>query len=154
MFALTTLRRTLRLTALSLALTATAACGDDELPEPEPEIARVVFSINGTQAFTVNDAGVVTSGSTSIPLGVHQITAAAYDEGGAVVEEVANGIFELRGTSSNATVLEFTKGNGMLTGTLNAKQAGTAAVSFQLFHLEEGHGDWGFFPIQFTVAGT
>lgn len=153
MFASTAIRRTLRLTALSLALTATAACDRDELPEPEPEIARVVFSINGS-SFTVNDAGVVTNGSTSIRVGAHQITAVAYDDRGVVIDEVANGIFELRGTSTNTAILEFTKGNAMLTGTLRAKAAGSAAVSFGLWHLEENHEDWGPFAINFTVTAS
>lgn len=146
--------RAMRLAGLSLALTVTAACGDDELPPPEPEIAVVVFRINGAEAFRVNDAGVVTSGSTSIPVGTHQISAAAFDEAGNPVDEVTSGVFELRGTNSNAAVLEFTKGNALLTGTLAAKQVGTASVAMTLWHIEEGHGDWGPFTIPFTVTGT
>lgn len=152
MIASITQLRIARLSALVLALAVTAACGNDELPEPEPEIAEVVFRIDGAVAFTVNGAGVVTSGSTAIPLGVHQLRAAAFDEDGNPVDEVADGIFELRGTNVNPATLEFTKGNGLLTGSLNAKQGGSASVRLELWHLEEDHEDWGPFTVQFIVT--
>lgn len=152
MAASNTLLRASRLTALALALGVATACGEDELPDPEPEIAEVVFSLNGNEAFRVNAAGVVTSGNTAIPVGTHQLRAAAFDEDGNAVDEVVDGTFELRGTNLNAAILEFTKGNALLTGSLNAKQAGAASVSVQLWHIEEGHGDWGPFTIQFTVT--
>lgn len=144
--------RAIRLTALALALTGTAACGDNELPDPEPEIAEVVFSIDGVAAFTVSSAGAVTSGSTAIPVGVHQLRAAAFDEDGNAVDEVADGIFELRGANVNPATLEFTKGNALLTGSLNAKQGGSASVRLELWHLEEDHEDWGPFTVQFIVT--
>lgn len=152
MVASTPRHRTLRVAALALALSVTAACGNDELPDPEPGIAEVVFSIDGTVAFTVNDAGAVTSGSTAIPVGTHQIRAAAFDEDGNAVDEVVDGIFELRGTNVNPATLEFTKGNALLTGSLNAKAGGPASVRLELWHLEENHEDWGPFTIQFIVT--
>lgn len=152
MIASITRLRAVRLTAFALVLAVTAACGNDELPDPEPEIAEVVFSINGVEAFTVSSTGAVTSGSTAIPVGVHQLRAAAFDEDGNAVDEVADGIFELRGTNVNPATLEFTKGNALLTGSLNAKQGGSASVRLELWHLEEDHEDWGPFTVQFIVT--
>ena len=146
------LLRASRLAALALALTVTAACGDDELPDPEPEIAEVVFSLDGVEKFRIGDGGAVTSGNTVIPIGVHQLRAAAFDENGNGIDEVADGIFELRGTNVNPATLEFTKGNAMLTGSLNAKQGGTASIRLELWHIEENHEDWGPFTIPFIVT--
>lgn len=147
-----TFLRASRLTGLALAVSITAACGSNELPDPEPEIAKVVFSIDGVEAFTVGNGGVVTSGNTVIPIGVYQLRAAAFDQDGNAIDEVADGIFELRGTNVNPATLEFTKGNALLTGSLSAKQGGTASIRLELWHIEENHEDWGPFTIPFIVT--
>ena len=138
----TTLRRNAPFAAV-LALTAFAmpGCDDSVEPEPEPEVETLRLTI-GTQTVSVNiDSGVITGGPVVIQRGNTNLLAVFLRADGTPDPLVTATTFRLEVTSSNNAVLTFTR-SGPFTGTLNGLQAGTATVSFALFHLEENHNEW------------
>ncbi|MGH7477122.1 MAG: hypothetical protein ACRELD_12690 [Longimicrobiales bacterium] len=127
----------LSLLVAPLALFAIAGCGDDPVAEEDEEVFEMVLTV-GTQVVTIIGGTV----AGTFDLGVNSTstltTAFFAADGDAMVLDVDE--FELRITSSNAAVVDFTS-TGPFTGTLEAGSAGQTTIHVELFHLVEGHSD-------------
>lgn len=150
MQSLGTSRRLAALAVAALALTASAckdSTGNDDHDEPDVETMRL--TIAGQAPLTVSANGTVT-GTLSIPMGVATtITAEFLDHDGDVITDLDADEFEL---SVNAGAgITFAR-TGAFTGTLTGGVEGTVNVLFGLFHIDEGHNDFGPFAVPITVA--
>jgi hypothetical protein len=143
-------RRLLQIvTALSIA-TTTAACDDDEEVEPEPDIATMRLVI-GTQTITVNETGTVTGGPILLARNTPTtVTATFLRADGTADPLVTTAEFRLNGTSDHAAVATFTFTSGF-SGTITGLTAGTTVLRFSMFHIAEGHADFGPHPVPITV---
>ncbi len=121
-----------------VGLVFAAGCGDeddDHDHEPEVETMRVV--IGGT---TVNFSGATCTpsvASVTIPTTGASVAATFLDDDGHVLD-IHDDEFQL----NVEPAARFTR-SGAFGGTLSGGAAGTASVSFALYHLEEQHTDFG-----------
>lgn len=58
--------------------------------------------------------------------------------------------FELAVEIDDESIVTFTRASAFA-GTLNKVAAGSTSATFALFHVEEGHEDFGPFPVPITV---
>jgi hypothetical protein len=134
------------------------ACDDDDpvTPEPEPEVATMRITA-GAQTISVDGTGAVTGGPLAIPSGgAITISASFLRDDGTPDPLVTDADFRLEVTdptigSPPPSVATFARTGGF-TGTLTATQDGSAPMLFALLHIDEGHEDFGPFPITITVA--
>jgi hypothetical protein len=144
------LRRSLRFAAVLLAIAATTACERNPIEfDDEPDIAAVRLSV-GNQVVTINESGVQTPASVTVPMGTTAISAQFLRSDGQVETRVTSDVFRLEIVPSSAPGVTFTR-TGPFAGTLNATTAGTKTVEVQAFHIEEGHEDFGQ-SFTFTVS--
>jgi hypothetical protein len=128
---------------------ALAACGDSSSPVPgEPEIATMQLII-GADTVNVADNGAVTGGPLVVALGANTLTARFLRANGQPDPLVDGATFRLDGATDDASIVTFT-GN-QLGGTITGVASGNASVAFSLFHLAEGHDDFGPFPVPVSV---
>jgi hypothetical protein len=147
-----TLRRHSKLqlwAALPLIL-AFAACGDDPVAQEEDPADAVVAMrlVVGSQTITVSDNGTVTGGPIVLPRGNTTITASFLDDANAVVTGLDE--FRLEVTTDNAAVASFTRTSAFV-GNLVGSAAGQTILRFSLWHIAEGHNDFGPLPVSTTV---
>ncbi|MGE0160321.1 MAG: hypothetical protein AB7T31_12995 [Gemmatimonadales bacterium] len=128
-----------------------AGCNDDPVVEDEPEVATMRLTI-GSQVVDVDDTGAVTGGPIALTTGVNPtVTAQWLKADGSAETLVTSGVFELRAEPANTAVVTFTR-TGAFAGTLDGLTAGSTQIEFSLFHLEEGHEDFGPFDVDVTVS--
>jgi hypothetical protein len=131
---------------LVVALSALTACDDDPVEPEEPEIGTVRLVI-GTQTLNVTGSGtapaVTISGASTL------VTATFLDEDGAPLT-LNSSEFEIRLVPATSGRVTFTR-TGPFTGTLTRVAAGTTLVAVSVFHLGEGHDDFGPHNINLTV---
>ncbi len=140
------LSQSLRFGAVLLAVAATAGCrGITDDDDNEVPIAAVRFTIGGTQTVTLADNGTQ-SGTVTIPVGATTITAVALRADGQVETLVTAADFELRVTPVTNNVT-FTR-TGPFAGTITRTAAGAATVQVSMYHLAEGHPEFG--PLNLT----
>ena len=151
------IRRTAQILSLALIATAAVACSDDELisPDEEPQVATMRLAVStaaGTSTVDVSENGTVTGGPLLIANN-GTLTAQFLRVDGTPDPLAAGFGFELRVTPATPANLTFTR-TGQFSGTLTitglASNATTTA-QFVLFHTEEGHEDFGPFPVTMRV---
>lgn len=138
------------LLTLMLGLTV-ASCGSDPMAEEEdePEVATMRLTV-GSQSIDVADDGTVTGGPISIPVGSTTVSAQFLLANGQPEPLVTADVFQLNVDSDDASVASFSRG-GAFNGTLVGAAAGNTILRFSLFHIEEGHEDFGPFPVPVQV---
>ena len=149
MFASLLLRRSARLAVAVLATTALASCDDDPVePDDEPDVQTLTLTV-GVSSITINGSTGAASGDLVVPAGTSTVTAVWRRADGSVEDLITSDEFELRIVPTTPANLSWTP-NGAFGGTLTTTgltsgQSTTAQVS--LFHILEGHEDFGEFPI-------
>jgi hypothetical protein len=130
---------------------AATACDDDPLIEdPDPAEAVVAIRLTvGAQTITINDLGTVTGGPIVLPRAATTVTAVFLDEDDAIVAGL-DAEFRLEVTIANGSLVTFSR-TAAFSGTLTGVAAGQTTLEFALFHIEENHEDFGFFPVPTTV---
>lgn len=137
----------MRTAALAVMVSALAACSDDpEGPDEHADEVAIIRLTIGTQVFNITEGGA--QGGLTIPVGSHPVTAVFLAADNDVLTLGSD--FRLDFNTENSSVVTFTR-TGALSGTLNGVAAGTAVVRVGLFHLEEGHYDFGTHPVNVTV---
>lgn len=143
--------RVARAAMLVLSLTALAACNDDtEGEEDEPEIARVELRVGSTTSF-INEAGTL---STAITLtrGANTVTARVLDASGTVIAEGSNPDYRIDVEAQGAITVNRTGPYTFtLTNTNTTANATTALLRVSVYHVEEGHTDFGPFTVQVAL---
>jgi hypothetical protein len=151
------IRRTIPVLSLALLAATAVACSDDELvsPEQEPQVATMRLTVNttaGTSTVNVSENGTVTGGPLLIANN-GTLTAQFLRADGTPDPLAAGFEFELRVTPATPANLTFTR-TGQFGGTLTVTglaSNATTTAQFALFHTEEGHADFGPFPVTMRV---
>jgi hypothetical protein len=139
-------RRFAALVVAALSLSA-AACKDDADHHAEVDFMRI--TIAGQPAVTVNSTGTP-SGTLTITQGmaatftVEFLDATMQDALGDDADEFQVNVAPEAGITFART--------GAFTGTLTGAAPGTVAVSFAMFHLEDGEEEFGPFDVDVVVA--
>jgi hypothetical protein len=144
-----TLPRLLAVGAMLSALVIGAACSEDEV-EAEPEVATLRLLIGTNDTVLVSDNGTVTSGPIAISANT-TISAQWLKADGTPETIVTDAVFQLNVIPANSGVVTFTR-TSAFAGTLNRVSAGSTTIQFSLFHIAEGHEDFGPFPVSITVT--
>jgi hypothetical protein len=141
-------RRWFAFVTIFAAFTFMSACDDDpiEPEDPADEIATIRLTI-GAQTVDMTDSN---SPSVTIPRQANAVAVTFLDAAGVTLPNNLFGDFEIRLESENAARVTFTR-TGAFTGTLTGLSAGAAVVQVSLFHIEEGHNDFGPRPLAVTV---
>ena len=126
-----------------------AACNDDPA-EPGEELPAAMRLTVGSQIVTVDDAGNVTGGPITIPVGTTSITAVFLDADLQPADFVSATEFELRVTPASTAIVTFARASAFA-GSLTGVSTGSTTIEFALFHLEEQHDDFGPFNVPLTV---
>jgi hypothetical protein len=139
------------LPAMLFSVLALTACDDDDEngTEPEPEVVTMRLTA-GAQVVTVSNNGTVTNGPIVVPVGTTALTLEFLDDTGNPDPLVTDADFEARVTPTPATVLTADR-TSAFAFTLTGVAEGSATLSAELFHLEEGHSDFGPFDVPVTV---
>ena len=146
-------RRAAATLATLAALALAAGCGEEDITgEDEPDVDRMELSV-GTSVVTVSASGQVTGGPLVVPRGTSTVTARFLRQDGTPDPQVTTSEFRLSASTlpSGAT---FTATPGTFAGTLSMPTilgGQTVSVGFALFHVGEGHEDFGPFPVQVRV---
>lgn len=128
---------------------ALAACGDDPAePGHDEELPAEMHLTIGGQTVTVTEFGTQTPNPVLLPPGTHQVTVQFLDDEEQVMAIDADE-YRLE-INSDAPAVASYQGSGAFTGTLTTA-AGSTAIRPQLFHIEEGHADFGPFPVNVTI---
>lgn len=137
----------MRAAVMAVLVTAVTACDDDSTgPDEHADEVAIIRLTIGSQVFNITEGGA--QGGLTIPVGSHPVTAVFLAADNDVLTLGSD--FRLDFNTENASVVTFTR-TGALSGTLNGVAAGTAVVRVGVFHLEEGHYDFGTHPINVTV---
>lgn len=129
--------------AAMMATAFVVACGsDEEEGEPEVETMRLVF---GATTVNVNAACQATPATVTIPTGGATVTASFLRADGSPEPLVTDAEFELRVEPA----ARFTRSSAFA-GNITGGAAGSAQLSFELFHKVEQHEDFG--PCSVTVT--
>lgn len=147
-------RRIARLTVGLLAISALAACGDDNPTEPnnEPEVQTMTLTA-GTSAITINKTTGAASGQLTIAPGTTTITATFKKADGSDESRVSGSQFDVRISPSAGTPFTWTP-NTSLGGTLvtsGVTSGQTINASVDLYHRAEGHADFGPYSFQLRI---
>lgn len=148
---LRTLKTSAALAALAAALVVTA-CKDETAAEPEPDVAQIRIILNTAPADTVfvSSTGTVTSGPITIS-GNTAFTVQYLGADGNPDPVVAGSTdFQTNVIPANTGVVTFTRSSAHA-GTLNKVAAGSTTLAVSLFHVVEGHDDFGPFNVNITV---
>ena len=140
------------LPGILFSLLLLGGCDDDDdgtNPEPEPEVVTMRLT-TGAQVVTVTNNGTVTNGPILIPVGTTALTIEFLDDTGNPDPLVTDADFEARVIPDPTTILDAAR-NTAFTFTLEGVSAGSANLSAELFHLGEGHSDFGPFDVPVTV---
>lgn len=125
------------------------ACDDSTEPEPEPEVATLRLIVGGSDTIEVATGGAVTGGP--ITIAGNTTVVAEWLRGDGTEDPVVDATtFELAVEVDDESIVTFTR-TGAFAGTLNKVAAGSTSATFALFHVEEGHEDFGPFPVSITV---
>ncbi|MBM4187960.1 MAG: hypothetical protein FJ206_11700 [Gemmatimonadetes bacterium] len=128
--------------AAMAAVAFVAGCGsDEEEGEPEVETMRLVI---GATTVNINAACVAVPASVTIPAAGAQMTASFLKADGTPETLVTDTEFEIRIEPAG----RFTRASAFA-GTITGGAAGSAQLSFELFHKVEQHEDFG--PCSLTV---
>ncbi|MEX0891331.1 MAG: hypothetical protein WEB88_04105 [Gemmatimonadota bacterium] len=145
-----TLRRRTAVMALALPLAVLlAGCGGDTVEPHDEELPQEMQLNLGGTLVTVSDNGSYTPNPLILPVGAYEVSVEFRDDQG-VVMEIRDDEYRLEISSDDGTVLTYSSSSAF-TGTLTASAAGSTAIRPQLFHIQEGHADFGPFPISVTV---
>jgi hypothetical protein len=139
---------------LVFAAAFTTACDDDPAApaeeEPEVETMRIVV---GNQTINVTTAGV-TGGPLVLQVGANNVSVQFLKANGQQDEIAHGGGFRLEVEPQGGAPVTFTlSATNSFAGTLNATATATGAVlRFSLFHIEEGHEDFGPFSVTTNIT--
>jgi hypothetical protein len=134
----------------ALAGALLTGCSDDPVEPGDPADAVVAMRITiGSTVVTVNEGGTVTGGPVNIGAGATSVSVVFLDSGGATVTGL--GDFVVHATPANTGIMTF-QSTGAFTGTLTRVSAGTTQVAFELYHVEEGHADFGPYNVSITAS--
>jgi hypothetical protein len=124
--------------AIGLSL---AACDDDPVIDPEPEVATMRLTI-GSQTIDVDaENGDVTGGPIAIGAGNTAVSVQWLKADGTPETIVTATDFELSVTSGNTAIVTFAR-TGAFTGNLVGGTNGSTVLTFGLFHVGEGHDEF------------
>lgn len=141
-----------RLLALAAA-TVLLGCSDDPVaPNNEPAVQSMRLQV-GSSVVTIDRATGAPSGELSVPLGDSDIAVQWLRANNTEESLITDDEFEFRMTSTATSNFSF-ESTGARGGTItvtgvNSGEAITASVS--LFHLDEGHADFGPYTITLRV---
>ena len=153
------LRRTLRLSAILLAIGSAAGCDKDPVgnEEEEPNVETAVLTISGggsaAQTVTLRRTGGSTP-SVTIPANSSRIITVEWRRpDGSRETRVQNGEQQLEVNTEAAPGVTFTRStaNPAFEGTLAATQTGQRTITIRLFHPEEQHADFPAQPLTLNV---
>jgi hypothetical protein len=144
MFATT--RRVALTAALSLGL---AACSTTDAHEVEVDLMRITV---GGQVVMVNSTGAVTGGPISLVNGVAENVTVEFLDA-AMADALAPHASDFQANVTTPGGVTFAR-TGPFAGTLTGTAIGTSNTSFALFHIEEGHEDFGPFNVSVTVVAA
>jgi PBP1b-binding outer membrane lipoprotein LpoB len=126
-----------------------AGCSSEPTQEAEPEVATMELTV-GSQTITVADDGTVTGGPIDLS-GTENVSARWLKADGTVDAIASDGEkFQMNVEPSNTSMVTFARTSSFV-GTLTAVSAGSTQIEFSLFHIAEGHEDFGPFPVPTTV---
>jgi len=146
-------RRIVHLTIVASALSALAACNDDDPvePEPEPEVQTMTLTA-GTSSITIDKTTGAPSGQLTVPAGTTTITATFKKADGTTETLVTGAEFDVRISPATGTPFAWTP-NTSLGGTLVTSSGVTSGQTIpstvDLYHRTEQHADFG--PYNFTI---
>lgn len=130
---------------------ALGACSSTTDEQSEPEVSSMRLTI-GAQTITVSETGTVTGGPIAITAnGTVTVSAAFLRADGSADPVVTAAQFQLNADPADAGVVTFTR-TGSFSGTLTGVSAGSTTIEFSLFHIAEGHEDFGPFPVPVEVS--
>lgn len=134
--------------SVAAALLLVTACRESTDPgDPEPEVATMRLTV-GTSTVNIAENGAVTGGPLRISTADQLLTASFLKADGTVESLVIPDVFELRLT--NLTGVTFTR-TGAFSGNIRGAAAGPTTINAALFHLVEGHEDFGPFPVAVLI---
>ena len=145
-----TLRRRTAALVLALPLAVTlSACGNVPVEPHDEELPQEMQLNLGGTLVTVSDNGSYTPNPLILPVGAYEVSVVFRDDQGEVME-IGDDEYRLDISSDDNSVLTYSSSSAF-TGTLTASAAGGTAIRPQLFHIQEGHADFGPFPVAVTV---
>lgn len=141
-----------RLAALALALPLAiimAGCSDDPVVPHDEELPHEMQLTIGGTVVTVTEFGSYTPNPVILAPGAHEVSVVFLDDDGAPMD-IHDDDYRLDIISDQPAVVTY-DASSAFTGTLTAVAAGSTTIRPQLFHIEEGHADFGPFPISVSV---
>jgi hypothetical protein len=151
MFAVKFADRGLRLASMLALLIVASSCGKDTTEEePEPNVVSVRLTIGSV---TKTLSGAASEDNTfTIARGANAVTAVWLTTGGGVDPVATTAKFTLKIVPGNSAITYTPSATQSFTGTLNVASAVTnATAQYSLFHVAEGHEDFGPFTIKITA---
>jgi hypothetical protein len=141
------------LAIILLPLAAAIAACDGETTdagdhEEQPEFMEL--TVGGAVTLFDSEGDIVEGNPITIGVGESESVTARFLADDQDVISLDDEEFELRATNTTASIAAYT-GTVAFSGTLNGVSAGTGIINFELFHLIEGHADWGPRMIQVNV---
>ncbi len=141
--------RLVPLFAVIILAAAFAGCKKDEA-EAEPDVNSLTLMV-GSQSVTVSNNGTVTGGPILITRPATPTITATFKNSAGVMDPIAHGgNFQMNVTSANTGLLTFTRTSAFV-GTLSTTATGSTQITISLFHIAEGHDDFGPFPVPVTI---
>lgn len=152
-------RRALHVAAALAITTLAAACGKDstEPDEAEPSVASIRLAFSNAAA-PVTFSGVAgETRNVTIPRGATTVTASWLRADGTIDPVATTQTFRLEVTPAATGGITFVRSatnafSGSITATTATAAGTTIPVQFALFHVAEGHEDFG--PITVNIAVT
>lgn len=141
-------RRVAALALAALALSVTACKVEPEDLHPEVDFMRI--TIAGQDPVLVNSTGTVTGGPLSIQSGVATTVMVAFLD--ANLQDALGGFTnEFQAIVEPEAGITFAR-TGAFQGTLTGAGAGTVAVAFSMFHIDDGEEEFGPFNVNIAVT--
>jgi hypothetical protein len=144
-------RQGVRLAAGLALLVVAASCKKDStepaVEEPSTTAIRLTFGTASPVTYT-GASGEVRS--VHVPVGATTVTAQWLRADGTVDPVATTQNFTLRVIPSSSAITYAPAGANSFTGTLNASAVTNLGVTFALFHVAEGHEDFG--PITVNIS--
>jgi hypothetical protein len=141
----------LRLVAVLALLVVASSCGDSTEPEEdEPSVTQLRLTIGSTTKTFTGAAGE--DRSFTVARGANAVTARWLRVDGTDDPVATTATFTLRVVPSSGSITYTPSATQSFTGTLNVSAAVTnAPTTFALFHVAEGHEDFGPITINITA---
>jgi hypothetical protein len=151
-----TIFRALVPAVLGAALASGCSSGT-EAGSVEPDVAKMVLTVAGGSPYTATDPAGFAGATAQVQLGLFTVSAAFFRANGSPETIVNSSDFELR-VSNNAASQSCSPGlcferTGAMKGSISRLEPGQSATFyFSLYHVSEGHTDFGPYPLTFQYV--